>query len=126
MNVHPEPDLIDLIKWDNFEPYNAKYNFDNFKVSKKKFNHDKKTLDDLKLSIIKNIVILNDLLIQNGFDKNGKLTTFISVLFENCILNNTNEDENYLLIVTIKLHRKQYYSNLRRNTLRLKISTRRF
>jgi hypothetical protein len=91
--------MKDLIKWDNFESYNALYRFENFKVSKKKYNHDKKLLDDLKLIIIKNIVILDDILIQNGYDKQGKLTSLINILFENCILNNTNEDENYLLIV---------------------------
>jgi hypothetical protein len=90
---------ISLIKWNNFEPFTARYKFENLKLSKKKYNNDKKLLDDLKLIIIKNIVILDDLLIQNGYDKQGKLTSLINILFENCILNNTNEDENYLLIV---------------------------
>ena len=49
----------------------------------------------------KNIVILNDILLQNGYDREGKLTALIVILFDNCILNNTNEDENYLLIVIL-------------------------
>jgi hypothetical protein len=101
MDPYESSEIINLIKWTKFDPYVAKYNFNHFKPSKKKYINDKKLLDDLKLVIIKNILILNEILLQNGYDKDGKLTTLIVVLFDNCILNNTNEDENYLLIVVL-------------------------
>jgi hypothetical protein len=89
-----------LIKFSDFEPFFVQNIQDeNLKISKKKFHYERKNLDNLKLEILKNLFHINDILVQNGFDKLGKLNSLLKNLFENCGLNDPNEDQNYLLNV---------------------------
>ena len=63
-------------------------------------------LDELKITILKKLIFLDDLLINNEYDKSFKLYNLLITIFDNCSLNNTNEDENYLMIVNNILTQK--------------------
>jgi hypothetical protein len=96
-----DTDLKSLIVYSNFEPYYNKLIDDKqLKISKKKYAYEKKNLDYLKIEIIKNLIYLDEVLIQNGMDASRKLNLLINDLFDTCSLNNPSEDLNYLLIVS--------------------------
>jgi hypothetical protein len=95
-----DSEIKNLVKYSTFgEYYNEPIEDQHLNISNKKYVYERRNLDYLKIEIIKDLIYLDEILIQNGLDKSRKLNLLLIDLFDTCSLNNPSEDLNYLLIV---------------------------
>lgn len=93
-------EVKELIKFSEFEPF-LKENItdEDLKSSVKVFLNERKNLENIRLEVLKNFYLLADMLMENNFDKEGKIDCKLAKLLSKTFIANPNEDINILLIV---------------------------
>lgn len=95
--------LKELVKFADFEPFSKEViNDEDLKSSMKLYNFEKKNLENLRIEIMKNFYLLTDILVEHGFDKEGKLDEILATYSIKIFTLNLSDDVNLLTIVKNK------------------------